>query len=67
MFRIKLAMLVGGGVLAFVGFQEFRVSQGTTTEPQKVSLADLESGTIPDNAHLEIGEHIAHYGASVYE
>ena len=67
MFRIKLAMVVIGGVVAFIGFEEFKVSQGTSTEPESVSLADLEKGTAPDNAHLQIGEHIALYGTAVYE
>lgn len=67
MVRIKLAMVALGGFIAFMGFQEFHVSQGATVEPAKVSLADLEAGKVPDNSHLEIGSHIALYGASIYE
>lgn len=67
MFRVKLAMIIGGGFIALMGFEEFKVSSGTTAEPQSVSLVDLEAGTVPDNAHLSIGEHIALYGAAVYE
>lgn len=62
MFRIKLAMIVGGGFIAFMGYEQFKVSSGTTAEPVSVSLADLEAGKIPDNAHLNIGEHIALHG-----
>ena len=67
MFRIKLAMIIGGGFLAFMGYEQFKVSSGTTVEPVSVSLADLEAGKIPDNTHLNIGEHIALHGAAVYE
>jgi hypothetical protein len=67
MFRIKLAMIIGGGFIAFMGFEEFKVSSGATAEAETVSLVDLEAGEVPENAHLAIGEHIALYGAAVYE
>ena len=65
MFRIKLAMIIGGGFIAFMGFEEFKVSSGATAEAETVSLVDLEAGEVPENAHLAIGEHIALYGAAV--
>jgi len=67
MFRIKIAMIVLGGVLGFFGIQEFRVSSGTSSEPQHVELAQLEKGDIPKNTHLQIGSHYAVYGATIYE
>jgi hypothetical protein len=67
MFRIKLAMAILGGVLAFVGIQEWRVSSGTTTEPIAVNLVDVEKGKVPDNSHWNLGEHVAVYDTGVYE
>ncbi len=67
MFRIKIAMVVGGAVLAFFGFQEFRVSSGTSSEPLAVNLAQLEAGDVPSNPHLAIGSHYALYGGCIYE
>ena len=65
--RIKLVLLFGGGVLSFLGFQEYQLSRGTSVEPEKVELAELESSGIPENPHLELGPHWAIYAASVYE
>lgn len=56
-FRIKLALLVGGAVLAFKGFQEWRLTQNSQAEATYVELAELEAGLEPDNAHLVIGPH----------
>jgi hypothetical protein len=47
MGRIKLAMLVIGGVMVFLGVQEFLVSRGTKTEPVAADLARLEAGDLP--------------------
>jgi hypothetical protein len=66
LFRLKLALIVVGCVLAFVGAREFIVSSGTTSKPATVQLADLESGAPPPNNHLQIGPHTALYPASVY-
>ncbi|MGY8769783.1 MAG: hypothetical protein ACKVH8_15295 [Pirellulales bacterium] len=66
MFRIKIILIIAGGGLGFWGFQEYRVGSTATQEPQDVSLADIESGNIPDNTHLKIGEHAALYPGSVY-
>jgi len=66
MFRLKLAAIIGGLVMLFMGFQEFRVSSGTTSEPENASLAEIEAGQIPDNTHLAIAEHAAIYPAAVY-
>jgi len=66
MFRLKLAMIAIGCVVVFIGVQEYRVSRGTTAEAQAVKLLDLEQGQRPANNHLQIGEHVAVYPASVY-
>lgn len=56
-FRIKLAVLFGGAALAWMGYQEFVLSQGASTEPTVVDLHDLENGASIDNPHLAIGPH----------
>lgn len=67
MFRLKLLLLIGGGVLAFLGFQEYQLSAGTSVEPEAIELSTIEDGGVPENPYLEIGPHWALYGGSVYE
>ena len=67
MFRVKLAAIVLGGVLAFMGFEEFRVSRGASTEPESMDLKGVESGQDVANPHVRIGRHSAVYGGAVYE
>ena len=66
MFRLKVIVIIGGIAMLFFGFQEFRLSRGTSSEPQSVNLAEIEAGQIPDNAHVTVGEHTAIYPAAVY-
>lgn len=58
MFRIKLALVVGGVVLTFFGIQEMRLSASSGSEPQKLSLAQLESRGYGDNAWVEMGNFV---------
>jgi hypothetical protein len=67
MFRIKIILIVIGGVLAFFGFQEFRLSSGASGEPVSADLAAAEAGTEPSSPHVVFGPHSAIYGASIYE
>jgi len=67
MFRLKLALIIGGAVLAYFGVQEYRLSMGTSTEPAKVDLAACENGETLENNHVLIGKHVADYNGSVYE
>jgi hypothetical protein len=67
MFRLKIAAIIGGLVLAYFGVQEYRVSMGTSAEPMAVDLAALEGGETPDNNHILIGQHVADYDGCVYE
>lgn len=58
MFRIKLILIGVGGFLAFMGFQEFKVSKGTKPEPANVELAAIEAGSADmSNAHIKLGVH----------
>lgn len=67
MFRVKLALIVIGGFVAFMGFEEFKVSSGASAEPVDVELASLEKGGELPNVHARITKHIAVYAGSVYE
>lgn len=66
-FRLQIAALVGGAMLAFFGVQEFRVSSTATVDPIEIDLAAVERGETPTNNHWRLGEHIAVYGACVYQ
>ena len=52
MARILLVMIIGGGILAFFGFQEMRLASGAKQEPATVSCADLIANGPGDNAHV---------------
>ena len=67
LFRIKIAAIVLGGMLAYFGIQEYRVSVGTSAEPASVNLSSLEAGETLTNNHVLIGEHVADYAGCVYE
>lgn len=63
---VKILLVAGGCVLGWMGIQEYRVSRGTSAEPQLVDLAKLESGSAPGNNHLKIEKHWAVYPAAIY-
>lgn len=65
-YQLKLVLIFLGGVLTWVGYQEFRVSEGASADPQLVELAELEGGRIPDNTHLEIAPHWRMYQEAVF-
>jgi hypothetical protein len=65
--RLTLVGVVLGGMLAFFGFQEWRVSRGSTAEPLAVELAEVEAGRAPENNHWKLGECVALYSSCVYE
>ena len=65
--RFMIVLVVLGGMLAFFGFQEWRVSKGSTAEPIAVELIDVEAGKAPENNHWKLGESVALYNACVYE
>lgn len=67
MERVFLALAAIGGVLGYMGYEEYTVSQGASAEPTYVELAELEGGAVPDNSHLVIGPHWRIYGGSIYE
>jgi len=54
-------------IVAGVGFQEFQVSRGTTAEPARVDLLEIERGKPAENNHIEIRAHVRLYPFSVYQ
>ncbi|WOO42333.1 hypothetical protein [Rubellicoccus peritrichatus] len=67
MFKIKLALIIGGGFLAFMGYEELKLSWLADEEASVVALADLEAGVDIDNAHIKIEEPVSVYGGLIYE
>jgi hypothetical protein len=64
--RLKFALIIGGGILGFLGFQEYRVGKGASVKPVPASLARLEGGGLLPNVHVKLGQHFCVYPASVY-
>lgn len=64
--RLKVLLIVGGGILAFFGYQEFKVGNDASPTPVPVELAKLEAGEPLPNVHVQVGEHLCLYPSSVY-
>ena len=54
MGRLKLAMLVIGGVLVFMGYQEMRLSGIAKAERQEITAKELLQNGYGDNAHVKV-------------
>ena len=52
MIRFAIALMVGGGFLAFFGYNENKLASAADTEPQTISAADLMANGYGDNAHV---------------
>ena len=57
-FRVILAALIGGGVLAYMGFNQFRLANKVGSEPADVTLDELAAGEA-DNAHVTLTDFFA--------
>lgn len=66
MARFAFLFIIGGGVLAWLGFQEFRVSQGADAKPVAVEVAAVENGQQPATPFVSLGKHVALYHTAVY-
>lgn len=66
MFRLKLILIVVGGVLAFMGYEEFVVSQKTSDTAMEIALADIEKNQALDNYFVNVGPHWAVYPGLIY-
>jgi hypothetical protein len=67
MFRLFICVIVIGVCVGFVGYKEYRVSEGTTAEPLEVNLQYLEDGNEIENNHVLVGPHFADLFGIVYE
>ncbi|MCI0742281.1 MAG: hypothetical protein L0Y72_24885 [Gemmataceae bacterium] len=64
--RFALLFVLGGGVLGWLGIQEYMVSSGASAEPAAAELVKLEGGEDPANNHLRVGRHLGLYSESVF-
>jgi hypothetical protein len=58
MGRIGLLLAVVGGVLGFIGYQEYQVSVGASEEPEEIALADLVARGPDGNPHVKIKDFV---------
>ncbi len=65
MYRIAVAMILGGGFVFWVGLGEFKLGLGASQVPLQCALSQLENGTEAPDKHLTIGEHWALFPAWV--
>jgi hypothetical protein len=67
MWRVKLGVIAGGAILAFFGWQEYKVSAGASSEAVQTPLEALEQGNTPPNKYVKFGPHYRLYLDLVYE
>lgn len=67
MFRLLLALIVIGGVLVFLGFQEMRLASAAKPDPQTIKCADLIASGPGENAHVVLTDYVMCDFAFVYE
>jgi hypothetical protein len=67
MFRIKLVMIIGGGMLVWFGVQEWRLAQAAKETPQTISCADLSANGPGDNANIVLTDSLICVDSFVYE
>ncbi|MBX2850366.1 MAG: hypothetical protein KTR15_01315 [Phycisphaeraceae bacterium] len=54
MIRIAIALLVGGGILTFFGYNEHKLASAADSEPQTITAQDLIANGYDDNAHVSV-------------
>src|SRR3954469_5130438 len=67
MGRILLIIIVLGGMLAWFGFQEWRLASAASTTPQTIACADLEAKGPGNNAHVILTDFLLCPSGFVYE
>ena len=68
MFRIKLAAVFLGGMLAFWGYQEYSVGRKSSEKPEKIFLSKIESGEKKiTNNHIRITKHYRVLEEAIYQ
>jgi hypothetical protein len=64
LFGCALAICFGI-IFGAVNQKDYRLSLAASTEPERVDLAAIEKGQLPNNVHLEIGPHIGLFGKAI--
>ena len=54
MIRIAIALLVGGAILTFFGYNEHKLASSASSDPQTITAADLIANGYGDNAHVSV-------------
>ena len=67
MWRFKLVGVILGGILAFWGFNENKLNQNMTSEPEEVTMATLEKGDYEGSNHVKITNFAYLYYQLIYE
>ena len=67
MTRLKLVAIGIGAVLAWLGYQEFKLGAVASETPQTITCAELEATGPGDNAHVVMGDFVLLEQAFVYE
>jgi hypothetical protein len=61
MLRLAFGLVVGGGIVGYIGYQEYQVGADASATAVHCELADLENAGEPPDNHLQIREHWAIY------
>lgn len=67
LFRLLVGVMVIGGVLFFVGFQDWRLATKAHGTPQAISAAQLEGNGPGPNAHIRMSDFLMCEWSYVYE
>ncbi len=67
MGRFKIWMIIGGAVLAWYGFKEWRISGEAKADPQVITCGALAKDGYGKNAHVKMTDFLLSPGGYVYE
>ncbi len=67
MERLKIAMIVIGGVIGFLGFQEWQLRTVAKDQAQSITASQLAARGPGNNAHIILTDFFPSPGACVYE
>lgn len=64
--RFLLALIIGGGFVSYMGWQEYQLLDGVSDTPEVLDLAELETRSTLDNPYINLKEHWRVYPGSVF-
>ena len=69
MIRFALALVIGGAVLTFFGYNEHKLASAAASDPQSITAADLAANGPGENAHVAVTDAyiLDSYSAYYYE